>query len=413
MKTAAERFLKYIAYDTGSDRTSNTFPSTAKQKVFAEVLVQELKDIGVEEAYMDDYGYVYGFIHANCETKAPTIGLISHMDTVSDPASYGIKPRIVHDYDGGDVVLNAEKNIVLRPADYPSLATYKGQDLIVTDGTTILGGDDKAGVAAIITGLERVIAENLPHGEIRVAFTPDEEIGRGADHFDVEGFGADFAYTLDGGKLGHFQYESFNGATARVTVEGHMCHLGRGKSRGLVNANLIAMELHALLPVEQTPAFTEAHEGYFHLDRFDGKVSHAELQYRICDHDGEKFRRKKELLQQCADFLNQKYGAERIKVDCQDLYYNMFDKLEDKTYIIDRVKRALTSIGVEPFERPVRGSTDGARLSHMGLPCPNLCMGSENAHSIYEYSSVQSLAGVSRMVTALVTDLTEELSSNQ
>lgn len=408
MKTAAERFLTYIAFDTGSDHNAQTFPSTAKQKEFAATLVDELKSIGIVDAKMDDYGYVYARIPSNVDYAVPTIGLIAHMDTVSEPQSFDIKPRIVYQYDGGDVVLNEEKEIMLRPSEYPSLYDYKGQDLIVTDGTTILGGDDKAGIAAIITGLERVLADNAQHGEIRIAFTPDEEIGRGTNYFDVAGFGADFAYTLDGGKLGHFQYESFNGASATVTIEGRVCHLGRGKSRGLINSMLIAMEFHGLLPVQQNPAYTEGHEGYFHLDQCDGSVSSTKMMYKICDFDRGEFQKKKDLFQEIAAFLNRKHERTLVRVECKDLYYNMHEKLKDKQYIIDRIKRALRSIGVEPFERPVRGSTDGSHLSHMGLPCPNLCMGSENAHSVYEYSSVQALEGVSNMVYALVTDLSDD-----
>lgn len=405
MKTAAQRFLDYISYDTGSDSTSESFPSTDKQKVFAAHLVQEMKEIGIQDAHMDSYGYVYGSIPSNCNRKLPVIGLISHMDTVSDPPCAGIRPRIVTHYDGGDVVLNQDKNILLKVEEYPSLASYKGQDLIVGDGTTILGGDDKAGIAAILTGVERVLSEGAEHGEFRIAFTPDEEIGRGTRYFDVKKFGADFAYTLDGGKLGDYQYESFNGAWAEVVVQGHMCHLGRGKSRGLRNSIQIAMEFQAMLPKFEDPVNTEKYEGYYHLDQIDGKVSRTAMQYRVQDHDYGKFEQKKQMLQEIATFLNKKYGDFVVTVTCEDMYYNMYDPLKDKPYIVERAKRAMESIGVVPHERPVRGSTDGAKLSHMGLPCPNLCMGSENAHSIYEFSSVQSLEGVSRMVYALMTDL--------
>lgn len=404
MKTAAERFLDYIQHDTGSDRDSNTFPSTAGQKAFAQYLVDELRSVGVEDAYMDKYGYVYGTIPSRCDHPLPAIGLISHMDTVSVPPSFGINPRIIHNYDGGDVVLNREKNVVLRPADYPNLKEYKGHSLIVTDGTTILGGDDKAGIAAIISGVEQALASGRPHGPFRIAFTPDEEIGRGTKHFDMQGFGADFAFTLDGGKLGDFQCESFNGAQAKVVFHGHMCHLGRGKSRGLVNSMKIAMEFHTMLPPFQDPANTEGYEGYYHLDRFDGQVIRTELLYRINDHDREKFEEKKTTLREIAAFLNHKYGFGTVEVTIEDLYYNMYDQLKDKLYILDRVKRAMRAVGAEPNERPVRGSTDGAKLSYMGLPCPNICMGSENAHSIYEFSSVQSLEGVSQIVYQLITD---------
>lgn len=406
MRTAAKRFLDYISYDTGSDSTSDTFPSTAKQKVFAAHLVQEMRDIGIPTAHMDDFGYVYGFVPANCSRKLPVIGLISHMDTVSDPPCAGICPRVVENYDGGDVVLNQEKNIIMKGKDYPSLSTYQGQDLIVGDGTTILGGDDKAGIAAILTGVEQVLADGVLHGGICIAFTPDEEIGRGTLHFDVEKFGADFAFTLDGGKLGDYQYESFHGAQAEVIVQGRLCHLGRGKSRGLLNSIQIAMEFQAMLPVFENPANTEKYEGYYHLDRIDGRVACTRMLYRINDHSREKFQQKKAMLQHIADFLNKKYGDSVVEVSCKDQCYNMYDRLKDKGYILERIERALLSIGVKPNPRPVRGSTDGAKLSYMGLPCPNLCMGSENAHSIYEFSSVQSLEGVSRMVYALVTDLT-------
>lgn len=404
MKSVAERFLSYIQYDTGSDRLSDTFPSTEKQRVFAQYLAQELRSVGVEDARVDQYGYVYGSIPANCDQPLPVIGLIAHLDTVSEPPSSPIKPRIVHDYDGGDVVLNRERNIVLRPDDYPNLLQYKGHDLIVTDGTTILGGDDKAGVASIISGVEQALASGRPHCPFRIAFTPDEEIGRGTEHFDVERFGADFAFTLDGGKLGDYQCENFNAAQVKAVIHGHVCHLGRGKSRGLVNSIKIAMEFQAMLPVFQDPANTEGYEGFFHLDRFDGQVAHTELLYRINDHSREKFQEKKELMGEIAAFLNRKYGAGTVELTVKDLCYNMYDQLKDKLYILERAKRAIRAVGVKPNFRPVRGFTDGAKLSYMGLPCPNLCMGSENAHSVYEFSSVQSLEGVSEMVYHLITD---------
>ncbi len=406
MKSVAERFLSYIQYDTGSDRTSDTFPSTEKQKVFARHLVEELREIGVQDAHMDEYCYVYASIPSNCSQKLPVIGLIAHMDTVSEPAGAGIRPRIIQNYDGGNVVLNAQKNVVLRPDDYPNLREYKGHDLIVTDGTTILGGDDKAGIASIISGVEQVLREGAPHGPFRLAFTPDEELGRGTRYFDVDGFGADFAFTLDGGRLGDYQYESFNSAQAKVIIHGHLCHLGRGKSRGLVNSIRIGMELHSMLPVFQDPANTDQHEGFYHLDRFDGRVAQSELYYRISDHDLGRFQEKKDLLSQSAAFLNQKYGAGTVELVMEDMCFNMYDRLKDKLYILERAKRAMRAAGAVPHHRPVRGSTDGAKLSYMGLPCPNLCMGSENAHSVYEFSSIQSLEGVQRMVYQLMTDIT-------
>ena len=405
MKSVVERFLSYIQYDTASDRWSETFPSSEKQKIFAQYLVEELKSVGVQDARMDEYGYVYGSIHANCSQSLPVIGLISHLDTVSEPDSFNIKPRIIHNYDGGDVLLNAEQGVVLSPEDYPNLRHYKGHDLIVTDGTTILGGDDKAGIASIISGVEQALSSGKPHGPFRFAFTPDEEIGRGTRYFDIKGFGADFAFTLDGGKFGDYQYENFNAAQIKIVVRGRLCHLRRGKSRGLVNAIKIAIEFQSMLPAFQDPANTERYEGFFHLDRFDGQVARAELLYRINDHDRKKFQKKKDLMNESATFLNRKYGAGTVEVSCEDLCYNMYDQIKDKLYILDRAKRAMRAAGAEPNSRPVRGFTDGAKLSYMGLPCPNLCMGSENAHSIYEFSSVQSLEGVCRMVYHLITDI--------
>ncbi len=405
MKSAAERFLDYIQYDTGSDRRSDTVPSTETQRVFAQYLAQELRSVGVEDARVDQYGYVYGSIPANCDQPLPVIGLIAHLDTVSEPASAGIKPRIIHNYNGEDVVLNQARNVVLRPADYPNLRQYKGHDLIVTDGTTILGGDDKAGAAAILSGVERALASGKPHGAFRIAFTPDEEIGRGTKYFDTAGFGADFAFTLDGGKLGDYQYENFNAAQVKAVIHGRMCHLGRGKSRGLVNSIQISIEFQSMLPVFQDPANTEGHEGFFHLDRFDGQVARTELLYRVNDHDWAKFQEKKDLMGEIAAFLNRKYGPGTVELTSEDLCRNMYDQLKDKLYLLERAKRAMRAVGAEPNPRPVRGFTDGAKLSYMGLPCPNLCMGSENAHSVYEFSSVQSLEGVSGMVYHLITDL--------
>ena len=372
---AYERFLKYAAYPTMSNGDSETVPSTEKQLKLAEALRRELNALGLSDARVDRYGYVYASLPANTERPVNTIGFIAHMDTSSEASDENIKARIV-DYTGGDIVLNEEKNIVTRVSDYPYLADYAGQQLIVSDGTTLIGADDKAGIAEIMTAVEKILTSGMPHGEIRIAFTPDEEIGRGADHFDVAGFGADYAYTVDGGPLGELEYENFNAAGAHITVHGVSIHPGSAKDK-MKNAALIAFELNSLLPPEEIPSKTEGYEGFYHLASMSGETETAKLYYIIRDHDRTKFEEKKHRLVKIAETLNQKYGDGTVELSISDSYRNMKEKIEEHMYIVERAKKAMEDVGVPPKIVPIRGGTDGARLSFMGLPCPNLCTGGE------------------------------------
>ncbi|HEX2985708.1 MAG TPA: peptidase T [Caproiciproducens sp.] len=389
---AHERLLKYVTFDTTSNEAADesVCPSTENQKLLAQALVEEMKSLGMDDARMDRYGYVYGTLPANCEDKVPVIGLIAHMDTSSSACGENIKPKIVKNYDGGDILLNEEKNIVMSPKQYGHLADYKGKDLIVTDGTTLLGADDKAGIAEILTAVEHLNAARIPHGKIPIAFTPDEEIGRGADRFDVSRFGAEFAYTVDGGKLGEIEYENFNAASATITINGINIHPGEAKNK-MKNSLLIAMEFNSMLPASEIPACTEGYEGFQHLTRMEGDEERTELRYIIRDHDRAKFEAKKERFEKIAAYLNEKYGAGTVGLELKDSYYNMKEKIEPYMFLIDRAKNAMTDAGVTPEIVAIRGGTDGARLSFMGLPCPNLSTGGHNFHGRFEYIPVQSM----------------------
>ena len=384
-----KRFLKYVSYETTSDEFSSTIPSTDKQLVLGEELVKEMKEIGVTDAFMDDFGYVYGYIPANCE-GAPVIGLIAHMDTAPDMSGKDPKPRIVSSYDGGDIVLNEEKCIILSPDDFPMLREYTGDDIIVTDGTTLLGADDKAGIAAIISAAEKIIASDRPHGKVMIAFTPDEEIGRGADKFDVDGFGADFAYTIDGGTIGELNYETFNAAHADVRINGKNIHPGTAKGK-MKNALLIGMEFQSMLPQFENPMYTEGYEGFYHLNAMEGNVESALLRYIIRDHDLQILRKRSSLFFDAAAFLNKKYGEGTVEVDLKEGYLNMRSVLEERFEIVELAEKAIIKAGISPVISPVRGGTDGSRLSFMGLPCPNIFAGGENMHGKYEYLPVNSL----------------------
>ncbi len=397
MKTY-ERFLKYIAIPTMSDENSETVPSTKKQLVLAEILKEELLSLGLSDARVDEHGYVYATLPANAEGNA--IGLIAHMDTSNEASDMNIKPAIV-EYTGGDILLNAEQNIVLSPADYPNLENYKGQHLIVTDGTTLLGGDDKAGIAEIMTALEKIIESGMPHGKICVGFTPDEEIGRGADLFDVEGFGADYAYTVDGGFLGELEYENFNAASAHVTIHGRAIHPGSAKGK-MKNAANIACEFNALLPALEVPECTEGYEGFHHLTDLSGSTELATLHYIIRDHDRAKFEAKKAQFEEIATALNQKWGNGTVELTLRDSYYNMKEMIEPHMYIVNRAKEAMEAIGITPRIIPIRGGTDGARLSFMGLPCPNLCTGGENAHSRFEFVCIESMEKITELLIGIL-----------
>ena len=399
---AVERFLKYVTYDTQSDEHSQTTPTTEKQKVLGAALAEELNQLGLHNAHMDEFGYVYAWLPATpgCE-GTPCVGLIAHMDTAPSAPGAGVTPRIVH-YEGGDIVLNDEKQILMRAAEFESLASYVGQDLIVTDGTTLLGADDKAGVAEIMSAVEYLtLHPEIPHGRIAVGFTPDEEVGSGADHFDVAGFGAAVAYTVDGGELGELEYENFNAASAHITVHGVNIHPGSAKNK-MKNAILMAVELVNMLPPAETPAHTEGYEGFYHLCEMSGDETTATLSYIIRDHDRAKFEARKACLTRVADYLNAKYGAGTVELDLNDSYYNMREQIEPHMYLIHRARAAMEAAGVAPLEVPIRGGTDGARLSYMGLPCPNLCTGGVNFHGIHEYIPVQALETMTQVLVNLV-----------
>ena len=398
------RFLKYVSYPTMSDETSETVPSSAKQLVLSRAIADELIALGLEDVELDDMGYLYATLPANVENSTVTLGLVAHVDTSDACADYPIKTKIVK-YDGNDVCLNEEKGIYLTKEEYPSLNKYVGNDLIVTDGTTLLGADDKAGVCAIVSAIENIIASGVPHGKIRICFTPDEEIGRGADHFDVEKFGADYGYTVDGGSLGEIEYENFNAASAVVKFNGVSIHPGSAKDK-MKNASLMAMDFNALLPADEIPAKTEGYEGFFHLIEMSGECENATLVYIIRDHDFEKFNTKKALLLECANKINEKYGEGSCVATVKDSYFNMKEIIDNHMYTIDRAVEAMEQVGVKPIIMPIRGGTDGARLSFMGLPCPNICTGGENFHSRFEYLSVQSLHKVVEIVERIIVNAT-------
>ena len=387
METVSERFLRYVTYDTQSDEGSETCPSTEKQRHFGAVLVKEMQEMGISDAYMDADGYVYGTIQG--QPGLPTIGWIAHMDTSPDASGANVKAKVV-EYNGEDILLNAEKGIYLRQSEYPALADSVEKHLIVTDGTTLLGADDKAGIAEILTAAEFLLRCRRSHATIKIAFTPDEEIGRGADKFNVAAFGADYAYTVDGGALGELEYENFNAAGATVVFHGRNIHPGSAKDK-MVNSQLIAMEFQSLLPVHQRPESTEGYEGFYHLIAMDGSVEETTLRYIIRDHDKDKFREKKAFMGDIADFLNKKYGEGRVNLTISDSYYNMKEKIEPCMHIVERAKKAMEAVGITPKIVPIRGGTDGARLSFEGLPCPNLFTGGQNFHGRFEYIPVEDM----------------------
>lgn len=389
---AAERFLHYVSFDTQSKDDEEQVPSTEKQRVLAEVLKRELEEMGASDVRMSENGYVYAVIPATTDKPVKALGFISHMDTAPAMSGTDVRPRIVENYGGGDIVLNEEKQIVMRVKDFPGMADCVGKDLIVTDGTTLLGADDKAGVAEIMEMAEFFLSHpEIPHGKICIGFTPDEEVGRGADFFDVEGFGADVAYTVDGGPIGELEYENFNAASGKVEINGRGVHPGSAKG-SMINALLVGMEFQSLLPVFENPMYTEGYEGFFHLDQFSGDVESAHMEYIIRDHDREKFEKKKELFEAAAAYLNRKYGEGTVVMKLKDSYYNMKEKIEpENLYLIDIASEAMKALGIAPQVTPIRGGTDGARLSYMGLPCPNLCTGGYNFHGKYEFIPVQSI----------------------
>ena len=376
MESVSQRFLRYVAFETQSDETSETCPSTPNQKKLGAALVEEMLAMGITDARMDEYGYVYGTVPG--DPKLPVIGLIAHMDTAPACTGADIKAKIVA-YEGGDICLNEEKGIYLREGDYESLKNHHGKHLIVTDGTTLLGADDKAGIAEILAAAEFLLTTKTNHATLKIAFTPDEEIGRGADKFDVQGFGADYAYTADGGTLGEIEYENFNAAWAKVEVEGLSIHPGSAKDK-MRNSQLIAMEFNSLLPAHKRPEHTEGYEGFIMLDSMAGDIEYSVLHYILRDHDLAKLQEQKAVMEAAVAFLNAKYGQGTVKLTVGDSYYNMREKIEPVMYVVERAKAAMRQAGMTPKTVPIRGGTDGARLSYEGLPCPNLCTGGENYH---------------------------------
>lgn len=400
--TVKERFLKYIAVDTQSEDDVAAVPSTQKQWDLARMLEAELKEMGAQEVRLADHCYVYATIPATTTEPRPVLGLIAHMDTAPAMSGREVKARVVA-YQGGDIVLNEELGIVMSEAQFPELKHQIGKDVIVTDGTTLLGADDKAGVAEILTMAEYLLSHpEIPHGEIKIGFTPDEEVGNGVECFDVEGFGAEVAYTVDGCALGELEYENFNAANAKVLLHGTSIHPGSAKGQ-MKNALLVGMEFQSMLPVAENPAYTEGYEGFFHLDAMEGSVEEACMVYIIRDHDRAKFEAKKALFEKTAEFLNAKYGAGSVEVVMKDVYYNMKEKLADHMELVENAKQAMKEVGITPIVQPIRGGTDGARLSFMGLPCPNLCTGGMNCHGKFEYISVQDMEKVVELLIRIVT----------
>lgn len=401
---AYERFIKYTTFDTSSSSANeNETPSSIGQREFAEYLLKELKDLGVDNSYIDEKSFVYASIPATKgKEDKPKIGFIAHLDTVEDVSGKDIKANIIKNYDGKDIVLNKEKNIIFSVKDFPSLNKYKGFDLIVTDGTTLLGADDKAGVAEIMTMAETIIKDkSIEHGEIKIAFTPDEEIGSGIEHFNVDEFGANFAYTIDGGELGEIEYENFNAASCNVIVNGVNVHPGYAKNK-MKNALLLAIEFNNMLPQNEKPEYTENYEGFYHLSSIEGNEENAKLEYIIRDHDREKFENKKEFIKNISEFLNKKYGENTFEINIKDSYYNMKEKILSHMHLIENAKKAFNECGIKERIVPIRGGTDGARLSFRNLPCPNLSAGGENFHSRFEYIPVQSLEKMTEVLLKII-----------
>lgn len=394
-----ERFLKYVAFDTTADPKNSSCPSSEGQRVFANYLVEELKGIGIEDANVDENSYVMATLKGNIE-GVPTIGFISHLDTAPDVTGKNVKPRIIENYDGKDIVLNEELNVVTSTKDYPEMKTLAGQDIIVTDGTTLLGADDKAGIAEIITAIEYLVNNpEIKHGDIKIGFTPDEEVGRGADLFDVEKFGAKYAYTIDGGILGELQYENFNAAGATINIQGRNVHPGSAKNK-LVNALHIAAEISEMLPASERPETTEEYEGFYHLNDINGNVENATMIYIIRDHDKAKFEERKAFMTSAIEKINEKYEG-RVNLELTDQYYNMKEKVEPVKFVVDIVEEAMKETEIVPLIVPIRGGTDGARLSFMGLPCPNIFTGGLNFHSKNECISVQAMEKGAKLIVKI------------
>ena len=401
MESVTDKFLRYVSYETTSDENSTTHPSNLQELVLLRQLVEEMKQMGIADASIDEYGYVMGTIPSNLDHEVPVLGFIAHVDTSPDASGRDIKPQFIRNYDGSDIPLKGVPGLALRVSEFPELLDYKGQTLITTDGTTLLGADDKAGVAEILTAAEYLLTHpEVKHGTIKIGFTPDEEIGCGVDFFDVERFGADYAYTMDGGAVGELEYENFNAAGAKIRIQGCNIHPGSAKGK-MVNAMLVGMELAGMLPVEQRPQFTEGYEGFFHLTGFSGTVEEATMSYIIRDHDMARFEQKKELLREVVTFINKKYG-DIVSLELRDQYYNMREQVEPHYQIIERAVRAMEMAGVKPKIQPIRGGTDGARLSFMGLPCPNLFAGGHNFHGKLEFVPVESMEKAVEVIKNLI-----------
>lgn len=408
MSSAKERLLRYVKIDTQSAREKTSIPSTEKQFNLARMLVNELQDLGLQDVSLDDHCYVMATLPGNISSPAPVVGLIAHMDTSPDMSGTNVKPQIIPAYDGGEIILNSEKDIRMSPEIFPELKHYVGQELITTDGTTLLGADDKAGVSAIMAAMEELIHHpEIKHGTLKIGFTPDEEVGHGADKFDVKKFGADFAYTLDGGELGEIEFETFNAAEAVVEIQGKNVHPGSAKDK-MINANLVAMEFNTMLPVNERPEFTSGYDGFSHLFLMDGSVENARMIYIVRDHSRVKFEARKKQFTSIAAFLNERYGSGTVTVKLTDQYYNMREKIEPLSYIMDYAREAIIDAGLKPVTMPVRGGTDGSRLSFMGLPCPNLFTGGFNFHGKYECIPSASLEKSVEVILGIVQKVAEK-----
>lgn len=401
MEKILDRFLRYVAIDTQSDENSESQPSAAKELDLLKLLCKELNDMGVE-ATLDEYGYVMGSIPSNIDKKVPAIGFIAHVDTSPDASGKDVKPQIIKDYDGGDIELKGVPGLFLKPSEFPELLAHKGETIITTDGTTLLGADDKAGVAEIMDAVQYIVEHpEFKHGDIKIGFTPDEEIGRGVVKFDVKRFGADYAYTMDGGEIGELEFENFNAASAKIHIQGRNVHPGYAKDK-MKNAILIGMEFNDLLPIGQRPELTEGYEGFFHIISFKGSVEEADFGYIIRDHDRKKFEEKKELIAQCAHFINVKYGEGTATLEVKDQYYNMREQVEPYYFIVEKAVKAMEMAGIKPKIQPIRGGTDGANLSFKGLPCPNIFAGGMNFHGKMEFAPLENIEKASEVILNII-----------
>ena len=401
MEKILDRFLRYVAIDTQSDENSESQPSAAKELDLLKLLCKELNDMGVE-ATLDEYGYVMGTLPSNIDKKVPAIGFIAHVDTSPDASGANVKPQIIENYDGSDIALKGVPGLYLKPSEFPELLAHKGETIITTDGTTLLGADDKAGVAEIMNAVQYMVEHpEFKHGDIKIGFTPDEEIGRGVVKFDVKRFGADYAYTMDGGEIGELEFENFNAASAKIRIQGRNVHPGYAKDK-MKNAILIGMEVNSLLPVGQRPELTEGYDGFFHIISFKGTVEEADFGYIIRDHDRKKFEEKKELIAQCAHFINVKYGEGTATLEVKDQYYNMREQVEPYYFIVEKAVKAMEMAGVKPKIQPIRGGTDGANLSFKGLPCPNIFAGGMNFHGKMEFAPLENIEKASEVVLNII-----------